>query len=134
MWLNTADNAEGEAVRVQIEQFAAKHGLLGHPADVRALNEQRSFPRAWEPEYLGHMTPVVNPPPVVEPFARPAKGPRCPEKPAPEREPTGLALDILQTQPVETSRIPEDWLDLAMPNEAKIDPNLRDLPAYSCPD
>lgn len=132
LWLNTADNAEGEKVRILIEEFAVEHRLTGHPLDVAALNAARTFPRAWEPEYLGHQTPVENPELAVEPFSRPEKGPRCPEKP--KLEATGLAADILYTVPVETSRVPEDWVDLATPNDAEdLDPRNWPLPPYSCP-
>lgn len=132
LWLNTADNAEGEAIRVQIEQFAAKHGILPHPMDVDALNAQRGFSRAWEPDYLGHIAQPVAIEPVVEPFERPSH-PRCPEKPPPQREPTGLAADILNATPAIWDPVPDDWIDLAIPDDAKLDPSLRPLPEYSCP-
>lgn len=132
LWLNTADNTEGEAIRVQLEQFATKHGVLPHPMDVAGLNAQRTFPRAWEPDYLGHIATTAPVEPVVEPFKRPVME-RCPEPAAPAREATGLSADILETDAVRWDPIPDDWIDLATPQDAKLDPSLRPMPEYSCP-
>ena len=100
LWRNTAENAEGEAVRVYLEELAERAGWVFSQQELELANRDRGFLRPLDNEALGA---DFVPPPVdwtVERLARPVE-PECPEPVETEKTPQGLGAEIL------TLRAPE---------------------------
>ena len=98
LWLDTADNDEGEAVRILVETFVVEERLVFGADEVEAMNAARRFERAWEPEYLGHDSWREPVPKSVE-RPEPEPEPECLEPVAPPVVPEGLSADILSLSP-----------------------------------
>ncbi len=99
LWRNTAENAEGEAVRVVLEELAEGADWVFSADEVDLANLDRGFLRPLDPEALGA---DFMPPPVDWTEARlsRAEQPECPEPVALDLEPHGLSADILNAAPL----------------------------------
>jgi len=104
LWLNTADNEAGEEIRILLETFALEAELPFTAVEVKTLNDNRAFERAWEPEYLGHDSwrqPVSR-----TPTARRETEPECLESVPPPVAPSGLSAEILTLRPPKSTLPP----------------------------
>ncbi len=99
LWRNTAENREGEAVRVHLEELAEAAEWVFTEQEVEQANLDRGFLRPLDPSALGADFLPPLPDWTAERLDRPEE-PECPEPVALDREPTGLSAAILDTPPL----------------------------------